>query len=167
MLWSTLLHRCGRAVTNPVVCCPLKLDLNSNFRGLFMKLCRRYRLEVRLKTVKAYLDNEGSYGILVKRYGISGRAVLQRWVKTYQAFGEKGLITSRENRECIFKRIEEAALKGSQMEKGARVVHSLRGSYRLKDIPLRPGVGTPDESLCQRIKQSKDIPKHVQKRRLS
>ena len=32
----------------------------------------------------------------------SGRAVLQRWVKTYQAFGEKGLITSRENREHSF-----------------------------------------------------------------
>ena len=67
-----------------------------------MKLCRRYRLEVKLKAVKAYLDNEGSYGVLVKRYGISGRAVLQRWVKTYQAFGEKGLITSRENREHSF-----------------------------------------------------------------
>lgn len=36
--------------------------------------------------------------------------------------------------ECLFKRSEEIAFSGRGAEKTARIVHSLRGDYRLKDI---------------------------------
>ena len=40
-----------------------------------------------------------------------------------------------QNRECIFKRIEETAFRGgNSSEKTARIVHSLRGQFNLKDI---------------------------------
>ena len=192
----------------------------------------KYSYEFKLKVVQEYLNGEGGYNYLCKKYNISTKIRLQEWVALYKKFGNDGLMRSRKNnnysfqfklhmvelylssevsyqelalsqgiftpallakwvndfrnagpdalrpkkkgrkktlgtknnstpnienkpidtsaehikeledellkiknRKCIFKRIEETAFGGgSSSEKTARIIHSLRGEFKLNDI---------------------------------
>ena len=62
----------------------------------------KYSFEMKMEMVKAYLNNEGSYTYLAKKYGIPDKKPVQHWVAAYKALGEEGLIRSRKNETYTF-----------------------------------------------------------------
>ena len=62
----------------------------------------KYSFELKKKVVQAYLDHEGSYVSLAKEFGIASGKDIRKWVNAYKAFGDDGLIRSRENKKYTF-----------------------------------------------------------------
>ena len=57
----------------------------------------KYSYEFKKKEVSAYLNGEGGYEYLSKKYDISHHDIVRRWVKSYNKLGDKGLARSRQN----------------------------------------------------------------------
>lgn len=53
---------------------------------------KKYNLDFRRQVVKAYLNGEGGYIYIAKKFDIPSPNSVQTWVKYYKAFGEEGLI---------------------------------------------------------------------------
>lgn len=51
----------------------------------------KYDFAFKLVAVKAYLNGEGGYKALVKKFNIRSDNTLRKWVNAYKAFGENGL----------------------------------------------------------------------------
>ena len=49
---------------------------------------RKYSSELKESAVQAYLNGEGSHAEICKKYGISSRGVLQKWIKLYNGHTE-------------------------------------------------------------------------------
>ncbi len=62
----------------------------------------KYTFEFKKQVVLEYFRGEGGYKILAKKYHISSPAVLERWVAAYNAYGEEGLMRSREKQNYSF-----------------------------------------------------------------
>ena len=62
----------------------------------------KYSYEFKLKVVQAYLQGEGSYGYLAKKYNIPAQQNIEAWVHTYKEFGKEGLMRSRKNKDYSF-----------------------------------------------------------------
>ena len=62
----------------------------------------KYSYELKKKVVEAYLNGEGGGGYIAKKYNISDETIVRRWVKAYNAFGEKGLLRSRKKENYSF-----------------------------------------------------------------
>lgn len=55
-----------------------------------------------MKVVKAYLNNEGGYRFLAKKYGISYESIVRRWINAFNSQGYEGLKVSRKNKNYSF-----------------------------------------------------------------
>lgn len=55
----------------------------------------KYSFEFKLKIVQAYLNGEGSYAFLSKRFNVSAKRNIEKWVATYNTLGKDGLLKSR------------------------------------------------------------------------
>ena len=62
----------------------------------------KYSYEFKLKVVQAYLQCEGGYGYLAKKYNITTPRNIEIWVHSYREFGKEGLIRSRQNNNYSF-----------------------------------------------------------------
>ena len=62
----------------------------------------KYSYEFKLKVVQAYLNGEGSYDFLAKKYGISACSKFKEWVAAYKEFGKEGLLRSRQKKNYSF-----------------------------------------------------------------
>ena len=62
----------------------------------------KYSTEFKMKVVNAYLNNEGGYKFLAKKYGISNEIIVRRWVNTFKSQGYEGLKVSRKNNNYSF-----------------------------------------------------------------
>ena len=62
----------------------------------------KYSFEFKLKVVKAYLNGEGSYEYLTRKYGVSTDSVIFEWVHAYREFGKEGLLRSRQKKNYSF-----------------------------------------------------------------
>lgn len=62
----------------------------------------KYSYEFKKKVVRAYLNGEGSYVHLAKKYGVKDKKQVSDWVHSYNEFGNDGLIRSRKNKEYSF-----------------------------------------------------------------
>ena len=62
----------------------------------------KYNYEFKLKVVQAYLNGEGSYDFLAKKYNISACSKFQSWVAAYRELGKEGLLRSRQNKKYSF-----------------------------------------------------------------
>ena len=51
----------------------------------------KYDLAFKRAVVRAYLAGEGGYRALAKKFGISAKSMVERWVKSYKEFGESSL----------------------------------------------------------------------------
>ena len=49
---------------------------------------RQYSSELKLAAVQDYLNGAGSYAKICKKYGISSRTQLRKWIKVYNGHGE-------------------------------------------------------------------------------
>ena len=62
----------------------------------------KYSTEFKIKVVKSYLNNEGGYETLAKKYDINGASIIERWVNSYKTQGYEGLKISRKNNNYSF-----------------------------------------------------------------
>ena len=62
--------------------------------GIFMT---KHSFEFKKKIVLEYLNGKGGILYLSKKYGLTSKSQLHKWVKNYKAFGNDGLLRSREN----------------------------------------------------------------------
>ncbi len=65
---------------------PQKLDQESNeWRSVFFMT--KHSFEFKKKIVLEYLNGKGGILYLSKKYGLSSKSQLHKWVKNYKAFG--------------------------------------------------------------------------------
>ena len=62
----------------------------------------KYSYEFKKKIVQEYLDGNGGYEYLAKKYNIAKDTQVMDWVKAYQTFGNDGLMRSRKNNDYSF-----------------------------------------------------------------
>lgn len=62
----------------------------------------KYSFEFKLQVVQAYLNGEGSYNYLSKKYEIPFGRDIRKWVNAYKAFGKDGLTRARKNESYSF-----------------------------------------------------------------
>lgn len=62
----------------------------------------KYSFELKLKVVQAYLNGEGGYKFLSKKFNIPAKRNIEAWIATYNTFGEEGLLRSRKNQTYSF-----------------------------------------------------------------
>ena len=62
----------------------------------------KHSFEFKKKIVLEYLNGKGGILYLSKKYGLSSKSQLHKWVKNYKAFGNDGLLRSRENEVYSF-----------------------------------------------------------------
>lgn len=57
----------------------------------------KYSLIFKLKVVTAYLNGEGGYEYLTKKYGVKTTSQVRRWISAIKEFGKDGLCRKRNN----------------------------------------------------------------------
>lgn len=57
----------------------------------------KYSLIFKLKVVTAYLNGEGGYEYLTKKYGVKTTSQVRRWISSFKEFGKDGLCRKRNN----------------------------------------------------------------------
>lgn len=57
----------------------------------------KYSFTFKLKVVTAYLNSEGGYSSLAKKYGVKDAMQVLRWVNAFKEFGKDGLCRKRNN----------------------------------------------------------------------
>ena len=62
----------------------------------------KYSFEFKKQAVQAYLNGEGSYAYLAKKFGMPPGRDFRKWVKAYTTYGEDGLKRSRKNKTYTF-----------------------------------------------------------------
>lgn len=67
--------------------------------GIFMT---KHSFEFKKTIVLEYLDGKGGILYLSKKYGLNSKSQLHKWVKNYKAFGNDGLLRSREKEVYSF-----------------------------------------------------------------
>ena len=82
---------------------PQKLDQKSNDWevGIFMA---KHSFEFKKKVVLEYLDGKGGTPYLSKKYGLGSNSQLRKWINTYKAWGDKGLMRSRKRTNYSFEK---------------------------------------------------------------
>ncbi|MEG0378380.1 MAG: transposase, partial [Eubacterium sp.] len=91
----------------------------------------KYSYELKKEVVEAYLKGEGGYKTLSNKYEIKAKRDVEKWVKAYQAFGDKGLMRSRKNKSYSFE------LKLSVVE----LYRTTEISYQ--ELALKVGINNP------------------------
>ena len=62
----------------------------------------KFSFEFKKKIVQEYFDGKGGVGYIAKRYNISHKSQIQRWINAYREFGDDGLLRSRKNNDYSF-----------------------------------------------------------------
>ncbi len=62
----------------------------------------KYSFEFKKKVVVAYLNGEGGEDFLASKFNVASPRQIKVWVKSYQAFGDEGLIRSRKKKDFSF-----------------------------------------------------------------
>ena len=57
----------------------------------------KYSLTFKLKVITAYLNSEGGYKSLAKKYGVKSASQVLRWINVFKEFGKDGLYRKRNN----------------------------------------------------------------------
>ena len=57
----------------------------------------KYSFTFKLKVVTAYLNGEGGYEYLTKKYGVKTTSQVRRWISAIKEFGKDGLCRKRNN----------------------------------------------------------------------
>ncbi len=91
----------------------------------------KYSYEFKKKVVAAYLNNEGGYKYLCKKYGIKAHKDVMKWVAAYKQFGDEGLMRSRKN-------------KNYSLQFKLSVVESyLTSEVSYQDLAMKCGINNP------------------------
>ena len=91
----------------------------------------KYSFELKKNVVNAYLNGEGGYSFLAKKFGIPSKSKVKLWVDNYNTFGDEGLKRSRKNDFYSF-------------EKKLSVVELyLSSEISYQDLALQEGITNP------------------------
>lgn len=91
----------------------------------------KYSFEFKKKVVTAYLDGEGGYNYLAKKFGIPAFNNVKKWILSYQKFGDEGLLRSRQKKSYSF-------------EDKLRVVELyLSSEVSYQELALQEGINNP------------------------
>ena len=63
---------------------------------------KAYSYELKKAVVEAYLNNKGSMRLLSEKYGISDKERIREWVRSYKAFGDKGIMPIKKRKDYTF-----------------------------------------------------------------
>ena len=91
----------------------------------------KYSYEFKKKVVAAYLNGEGGYEYLCKKYGVKAHGNLEQWVTAYQHFGDEGLMRSKKNQNY------------SLQFKLSVVESYLTGEISYRDLAMQCGINNP------------------------
>lgn len=61
----------------------------------------KYNFKFKLQIVQAYINSEGSYRILAKKFTFTNIGQLRKWINAYKAFITEGLIRKRINNNTL------------------------------------------------------------------
>ena len=64
----------------------------------------KYSFDFKKKVVMEYLNGEGGWNYLTKKYSLGTNSQLRRWVLAYQQLGDEGLVRSRKNEIYSFEK---------------------------------------------------------------
>lgn len=84
-----------------------------------------------MEVIKAYLNNEGGYRYLAKKFNIAAKKSVEDWVNNYKEFGEEGLLRKRQNTKYTL----DFKLKV--------VEYYLTTEISYKDLALKLGINNP------------------------
>lgn len=84
-----------------------------------------------MKVVKSYLNGEGGYRYIAKKFNIPGKRQIEDWVASYKEFGEEGLLRKRKN------------IKYDLDFKLEMVKYYLTTEISYKDLALERGMNNP------------------------
>ena len=62
----------------------------------------KYSYEFKMEIVQAYLNGEGGYIYLSKKYGVPAYKSIKEWVYAYRELGKEGLMRSKQNTNYSF-----------------------------------------------------------------
>ncbi len=62
-------------------------------------MSKKYSYEFKLKIVQEYLNGTLGYTLLSKKYNISSKSQLQKWVNQYKKYGKEDLKTKKSNKK--------------------------------------------------------------------
>lgn len=62
----------------------------------------KYSFEFKKKVVMEYLNGEGGYEYLSKKYNIPAHSTIECWIDNFKKFGNEGLMRSRQNKKYTF-----------------------------------------------------------------
>ncbi|MFM1581854.1 transposase [Helcococcus bovis] len=62
----------------------------------------KYSTELKMKVVKAYLNNEGGCKFLAKKYEINNESIVRRWINAFNSQGYDSIKVSRKNKNYSF-----------------------------------------------------------------
>lgn len=93
----------------------------------------KYSFELKLKVVKAYLEGEGGYTYLAKKYLIKDWSNIRLWRNAYLEFGEEGLRRKRKNEKYTVQMKLDAIELYLSSEMSVREVAI---EFGIKDPPL-------------------------------
>ena len=91
----------------------------------------KYSFTFKFKVVTAYLNSEGGYNYLAKKYGVKDATQVLRWVNTFKEFGKDGLCRKGNNK------------KYSSEFKLAVVESYLTSELSYRQIALQYGLNNP------------------------
>ena len=81
--------------------------------------------------VTAYLNGEGGYIYIAKKFGVPAKNNIKKWILSYQKFGDEGLLRSRQNKSYSF-------------EDKLRVVELyLSSEISYQELALQEGINNP------------------------
>ena len=64
----------------------------------------KHNYEFKKKVVEDYLNGRGGYKYLATKYGLTDNKLVRQWVANYKAFGDKGLMRSRQQEKYTFEK---------------------------------------------------------------
>lgn len=84
-----------------------------------------------MEVIRAYLNNEGGYPYLAKKFNIPAKKSVEDWVNNYKEFGENGLLRKRQNAKYT-------------LDFKIKVVeYYLTTEISYKDLALKLGINNP------------------------
>ena len=96
----------------------------------------KYSFEFKKKVVEAYLHGEGGENYLASKYNVASPRQLKVWIKSYQAFGDEGLMRSRKKHNYSFE------------YKLSVVELYLSSELSYQDLALQEGIHNPAQ-ICK------------------
>ena len=91
----------------------------------------KHSFEFKKKVVLEYLDGKGGTQYLSKKYGLGSNSQLHKWINAYSAFGDEGLMRSRNQLKYSFKK------------KISVVELYLSSEISYQDLAIREGISNP------------------------